>query len=226
MEVANILARNTTSPTQPPQWNSKGQWVLPPWGEPVLVFTILWTSMFLTRRKNFSIFGSRNGYRALPLDSSDSESDRSSDDLLYYDIDNENDAQDIVASTKHLRKRRDLCCGLKLYTPNSSRFANHFHSRIMQKFPFLMEMFYWVVTFAFYRMSKITSKAVFNGEEIWDVAQRHALSILWFEHESWFSLFFPISELDVQHWFLNGHADALTFLNRAYALIHIPGTVG
>lgn len=183
--------------------------------------------MFLTRRKGFSIFGSKNGYRALPLDTSDSDSARSSDDLLYYDIENENDAQDIVASTKHLRKRRDIGFGLTLYTPNSSRFANHFHSRIMQKFPFLMEMFYWVVTFAAYRLSKITSKAVFEGEKLWDVAQQNGLRILWFEHESWFSWFFPISEVDVQRWFMNGeHAGGLTFLNRAYALIHIPGTVG
>lgn len=228
MEVTRILARNVSSPEQPPKWGSEAQWVLPSWGEPMIVFTILWTSMFLTRRKNFNIFGSNHAYRALPLNTTDFDSDsaRSSDELLYYDNDLENDAQDTVVSTKHLRKRRDLCCGLRLYTPNSSRFANHFHSRIMQKFPFLMEMFYWIVTYGFYRMTKITSKAVFDGEKIWDVAQRHAQMILWFEHDSWFSWFFPVSELDVQHWFLNGHSDALTFLNRAYALIHIPGTVG
>lgn len=226
MEVNNTLAQNISAPTQPPQWSSKGQWVLPPWGEPVMVFTILLLSMFFTRRKNFSLFGSKHGYKALPLDTTDTDSARSSDDLLYYDIDNENDTQDTFASTKQLRKRRDICCGLRLYTPNSSRFANHFHSRILQKFPFLVEMFYWIVTYTFYRMTKITSQAIFDGEKLWDVAQRNALRILWFEHESWFSWIFPVSEHDVQHWFMNGHQNGLTILNRAYALLHIPASVG
>lgn len=192
-----------------------------------LVASILFFSMYLTRRKGFSIF-SNNNYRALPLDRNDSDSDsaRSSDDLLYYDIDNENDAQDPISSIKHLPKRRDLWFGLKLSTPNSSRFVNHYHSRILQKFPFLMEMFYWIITFFFYRMSKIISQAVFHPDQIWAVSQDHALQILWFEHDSFFSIFFPIKEYDVQQWFLAGHQDLLTFLNRFYSLIHIPGTVG
>lgn len=182
--------------------------------------------MFLTRRKGFSIFGSRSGYRTLPLDTSDSDSARSSDDLLYYDVENVDHTQDPIVSTKHPQKRRDLCCGVRLYTPNSSRFANHYHSRILQKFPFLIEMFYWIITYTFYRMTKIISKAVFDGHKVWDVAQHNGLSILWFEHDSMFSWIFPITEHDVQHWFMNGHQEGLTFLNRTYALIHIPGTVG
>ncbi|KAK5091843.1 hypothetical protein LTR70_001154 [Exophiala xenobiotica] len=182
--------------------------------------------MYMTRRKDFSIFGSNHGYRALPLNSTDSDSARSSDDLLYYDIDNENDAQDPVASTKRLPKRRDLWWGLKLYTPNSSRFANHVHSRLLQKFPFLIEMFYWIITYLFYRMTKVVSRAVFHQDKIWEVAQQNAARILWFEQDSPFSWMFPVKEHDVQQWFMDGHQTGLTFLNRAYALIHIPGTVG
>ncbi len=182
--------------------------------------------MYMTRRKDFSIFGSERGYRALPLDNADADSARSSDDLLYYDIDNENDGQDPVASTKRLSKRRDLWCGLKLYTPNSSRFANHLHSRLLQKFPFLIEMFYWIITYLFYRMTKVISVMVFHQDKVWEVAQQNAVRILWFEQESPFSWMFPIREHDVQQWFMDGHQGGLTFLNRAYALIHIPGTVG
>ena len=163
---------------------------------------------------------------------SDSESDsaRSSDDLLYYDIDNEDpDTPDLISaatSSKYPAKTRKLGFGVTLRTPNSSRFANHFHSRILQKFPFLMEMFYWIVTFFFYRMSKVTSQMVFHPDQIWAVAQDHATSVLWFEQESIFSIFFPVREFDVQQWFMAGHQDTLTFLNRFYSLIHIPGTVG
>lgn len=223
----NFTSTNTTSPTQPTEWKSKGEWKLPGWGEPVLVASILFLSMYLTRRKGFSVF-SNNNYRALPFDQSDSdsESSRSSDDLLYYDIENENDAQDPISTTKHLPKRRELWFGVTLSTPNSSRFANHYHSRILQKFPFLMEMFYWIITFFFYRLSKVTSQAVFHPDEIWAVSQDHGLAILNFEHNSFFRLLFPITEYDVQQWFLAGHQDLLTFLNRFYSLIHIPGTVG
>lgn len=184
--------------------------------------------MFLTRRKDFSIFGSKNGYRALPFDRSDLDSDsvRSSDDLLYYDIENLGDTLDTISSSKHAPKKRDLWFGLHLYTPNSARFANHFHSRVLQKFPFLIEMFYWIITYLFYRMTKVVSQAIFHQDKIWDVAQQNALNILWFENDSPLSWLFPLKEHEVQQWFMHGHQDGLTFLNRAYALIHIPGTVG
>ena len=86
-------------------------------------------------------------------------------------------------------------------------------------------MFYWIITYLFYRMTKVISAAIFT-KKIIDVAQAHGLSVLDFEQFSIFSFLFPWKEVDVQQWFMNGHQDALTFLNRAYALIHIPGTVG
>ena len=96
----------------------------------------------------------------------------------------------------------------------------------MQKFPFLMEMFYWVITYAFYRSTALLSQAIFSKTAIWDVAQDHALAILEFEQFSWLSFLWPIREQDVQQWFMHGHQTFLTVLNRSYALIHIPGTVG
>lgn len=224
--MESLMARNITVPVNTPKWNSKGMLQLPDWAEPLMVLTILCTSMFLTRRRGFSIFGSNNGYRALPLDMTESDSARSSDDLLYYDIDNANISQESLVSTKHISKRRSLWFGLLIYTPNTSRFANHIHSRILQKFPFLIEMFYWVITYLFYRSTKIISKAVFEQDKIWGVAQDNGLRILRFEQESIFSFLFPFQEYDVQQWFMHGHQDGLTFLNRTYALIHIPGTVG
>ncbi|KAG8531500.1 uncharacterized protein KY384_003129 [Bacidia gigantensis] len=86
-------------------------------------------------------------------------------------------------------------------------------------------MFYWVITYLFYRWTKVISQLIFT-KKIIDVAQAHGLSVLEFEQFSWLSFLFPWKEQEVQHWFMEGHQDALTFLNRAYALIHIPGTVG
>lgn len=61
---------------------------------------------------------------------------------------------------------------------------------------------------------------------MWDVAQDHALSVLEFEQFSGLNFLWPIGESEVQHWFVHGHQTFLTVLNRSYALIHIPGTVG
>lgn len=178
--------------------------------------------MFLTRRRNFQIFGKRKqGYYDSYLDS---DSSNSTEDLLRYDPDNDDDPQDPLSASKHPSKRR-MCYGLIINTPNSSRFSDHIHSRILQKFPFLIEMFYWIITYLFYRLTKVISQKIFT-KSIIEVAQAHGLAILEFEQFSWASFLFPVKEHSVQHWFMEGHQDGLTVLNRAYALIHIPGTVG
>lgn len=178
--------------------------------------------MFLTRRRNFQLIGKRKqGYHDSYLDS---DSTKSTDDLLWYDPDNDDDPQDPLSASKHLSKRR-TCCGVVISTPNASRFSDHIHSRILQRFPFLVEMFYWIITYLFYRLTKKFSQLIFT-KSIIDVAQAHGLAILEFEQFSWASFLFPIKEHSVQHWFMEGHQVALTGLNRAYALIHIPGTVG
>jgi hypothetical protein len=193
-----------------------------------MVASILIASMVFNRRRGFRILDRRRSRDSLLDDEPDSA--RSSDDLLTRDqmLANESDddlSVDAVTTMKNAPKKR-RCCGTILYTPNTARFAHHFHSRIMQKFPFLMEMFYWIITFAFYRISKILSQAVFSKTGIWEIAMDHGLAILEFEQYSWLSFLWPVHERDVQQWFMHGHQSLLTILNRSYALIHIPGTVG
>ncbi|KAI9838628.1 MAG: hypothetical protein M1819_004942 [Sarea resinae] len=213
---------NSTPSAETPQWNSKPMLHLPLWVEPVVVVSILFGAMFLTRRRDFHILGgSKSGFRKSVLDD---PADPSSEDILLYDSDNEDDAQDPIAASRHLPKRRSCCC-FTIQTPNTSRFANNVHSRVLQKFPFLIEMFYWVINYLFYRMTMVLSQKIFSAR-IWDVAIEHGVAVLRFEHESWLSFLFALKEVDVQQWFMHGHQDGLTMLNRAYALIHIPGTVG
>lgn len=194
-----------------------------------MVASILIASMVFNRRPGFRILDRRRRRRDGLLDD-EPDSARSSDDLLTRDqmLANESDddvSAETLSTVKNAPKKRK-CCGTVLYTPNTSRFADHFHSRIMQKFPFLMEMFYWIITFAFYRISKILSQAVFSKTGIWEIAMDHGLAILEFEQFSWLSFVWPVHERDVQQWFMHGHQSLLTILNRSYALIHIPGTVG
>ena len=180
--------------------------------------------MVLTRRRGFSILNHRKShYYDSLLD--DPDSAVSTDNLLWYDTQDESDPQSLGTVSKHQSKQRN-CCGLSITTPDSSRFSDHLHSRILQKFPFLMEMFYWIITYLFYRLTKVVSQEIFSKTGIWDVAQDHGLAVLEFEQFGWLSFLFPVTEHEFQQWFMHGHQTALTVLNRAYALIHIPGTVG
>jgi hypothetical protein len=192
-----------------------------------MVASILVGSMILTRRRGYKLFDRRRTQYGILNDDPDSDSARSSDDLIAEDymIGSDNVSVDSMASTKTPPKKRN-CMGLTVYTPNTSRFAGLLHSRIMQKFPFLMEMFYWVVTYGFYRSTALLSQAIFSKTAIWDIAQDHGLAVLEFEQFSWLSFLWPVREQDVQQWFMHGHQTFLTVLNRSYALIHIPGTVG
>ncbi|CUS07928.1 unnamed protein product [Tuber aestivum] len=221
-----VNASSTPLSSAPPAWNSEPAWKLPGWGEPVIVASILFFACFYTRRRKYDILNNpKSDYRSLlgnngsaefsPSPSRSSVDGRSSDD--------EDEDLTVLSTSKHPPKTRS-CCGLAILTPNSSRFSNNWHSRIMYKFPFLMEMFYWIITYAIYRISHILSQELFS-DDIWDAAQANGLSVLNAEQYSLLRFFFPIKEIDVQKWFMDGHQELLSFLNKTYALIHIPGTV-
>ncbi|KAF2748776.1 hypothetical protein M011DRAFT_399699 [Sporormia fimetaria CBS 119925] len=187
-----------------------------------MVASILFIAMFMTRRKRF---------RGLPYFSKLSDrlgssySDGSSEHLLPYIYEGDSGDEEGGFALKDPPKRRTCCC-MTVYTPNTSRFRKNIHSRILQRFPFLIEMFYWIINYAFYRFTAIASQAIFAKTGIWQVAEQHGIAVLETEHISMLRILFPLRERDVQQWFMHGHQDALTVLNKAYALIHIPGTVG
>lgn len=224
------MANQTEGPNvfhDEPQWNSSPAWKLPGWAEPVMVASILVASMVLTRKRGFKVLGKNRRYDGF-LNGVTTSARSSSDLETKYMLEDDSSDDNNDDSTRTLRNppKKRSCCGIVLYTPNSSRFSHHLHSRIMQKFPFLMEMFYWIITYAFYRSTALLSQAIFSKTGIWDVAQNNALEILRLEHQSWLKFLWPVHENEVQQWFMNGHQTFLTILNRSYALIHIPGTVG
>ena len=179
--------------------------------------------MFMTRRRHFSISKRSPQAHARRLDTLDSS--ESADPLLLYESSPEYDFDDAASTSKTAPKVRH-CCGARLLLPNTSRFRNSAHSRLLQKFPFLIEMFYWIINYAFYRFTSIASQRIFAKTGIWNVAQSHGIAVLEAEQFGLLSFLFSVRERDVQQWFMHGHQDALTVLNKAYALIHIPGTVG
>ncbi|KAH9868931.1 hypothetical protein J1614_008006 [Plenodomus biglobosus] len=210
---------NFTAPDDS-QWNSKPAWKLPGWCEPVMVASILFFAMFMTRKRDYKIFdrsSAQNGYL-------DGDPNVSTDRLLPPGSESDSEFDEIFL-TKSPPKVRSICCW-KVTTPNTSRFRKNIHSRILQRFPFLIEMFYWIINYAFYRMTSVLSSKLFAGRGIWDVAQEHGIAVLEAEEYGLLSFLFPVRERDVQQWFMHGHQDMLTVLNKCYALIHIPGTVG
>lgn len=192
--------------------------------EPVVIVGLLLTAMYVTRRKNYSIFHGSSDDSARSLLSPESQRSSGSDWERPADL-----------PSLHPPKTRRLFGRWTVRTPNSSRFARHLHSRILQKFPFLVEMFYWAIALVLYRGTILITSHWYGGSQgLWDIAQGHGTSILEFEaritgmgsvttNSRWI-------EWRIQQWFLTGanlgdwRGNALAFLNRAYALIHIPGT--
>lgn len=173
----------------------------------------------MTRRRGFRIFNHHSSsFNTLDFNSS-------SEGLLLFDSDIEGDYEEFASTNKYPSKRR-TCCDVLLHLPNTSRFKNNTHSRILRRFPFLIEMFYWIINYAFYRFTSIASQKIFARTGIWNVAQAHGIAVLEVEEYSILSFLFPFHERQAQQWFMHGHQDALTVLNKAYALVHIPGTVG
>ncbi|CAM1505090.1 Fc.00g107270.m01.CDS01 [Cosmosporella sp. VM-42] len=204
-------------------WQAARGWRMPDEVEPVLIVSILLTAMWFTRRKNYSIL-KRSTDRYEPLLDQDASPQSS------------NEFRHAPRRNPHPPKVRILCGLRRIETPNSSRFARHYHSRILQKFPFLIEMFYWGISFGAYRLTNVLAAAYYGGRRsMWDSAQEHGMNILNFEANFWGGDHEGPArwiEWRIERWFLHG-AEAgdyrgwwLTVLNRGYALIHIPGTVG
>ncbi|KAF1348108.1 PAP2 superfamily-domain-containing protein [Delphinella strobiligena] len=197
----------------------KPQFASHSWIEPVIVVSIMLGSLIFNRRTNYSILGRR----------STSSSDKYLLDDRTPDLsDDEDDNTPTLGNgPKYPPKRRNCCFCTVIQTPNSSRFAHNYHSRILQKFPFLIEMFYWALNYVAYSMTKkIAASHLFAQDtSVTELAQDHGIDVLNFEHKGMFRFFFPIHEADVQSWLINDHQYLLTFVNRMYSLVHIPGTV-
>lgn len=176
-------------------------------------------SLIINRHRDFSIFQKKRRAtyeRSQSADSLLSGSDRESDDETIGDN---------LRSEKSFLGQRQTIWGVQLDT---SRFAGNLHSRILQKYPFLIEMFYWALNYVVYTMTKKIASHMYalqGAHEVTELAQKHALDILWFEHDSVFRFLFPFMEVSVQKYFLENHQSILTAFNQLYSLVHIPGTV-
>lgn len=114
--------------------------------EPLVVVSLLFGGAWVNRNTEYRLFGrkriSRRSPRSLSPESTSSSSGRSSPTpsaSLLAGIDEE----------PRWRKREIQVLGLRkeVMSPNTRRFHDYFLSRVLQKFPFLVEVWYWALIY-------------------------------------------------------------------------------
>ncbi|XTI87424.1 hypothetical protein V2W45_1342277 [Cenococcum geophilum] len=106
----------------------------------------------------------------------------------------------------------------EVVTPNTRVFRGRLLSRLLRRFPFLVEAWYWALIYWVYQLGRAFT-AVTLVEGTVHVARRHALQLIQLEQS-----LHIFHELAVQRWFL-AHPTLLHWTNRIYSFIHIPGTI-
>ncbi|KAI9695832.1 MAG: hypothetical protein M1820_008387 [Bogoriella megaspora] len=106
----------------------------------------------------------------------------------------------------------------RVTSPNTRVFRNNFLSRLLRKFPFLVEAWYWALIYWVYQLGRaFTAVTLVQGTV--HVAREHALQLIHLEKRLHIFL-----ELPIQHFFLK-RPFMLLWINRVYSFIHIPGTI-
>ncbi|PSN66059.1 integral membrane protein [Corynespora cassiicola Philippines] len=190
--------------------------------EPLVVVTLLFGGTWINRNTDYRIFDRRRSPNRSPRSfSPDSigsghSSPRSSSSLL----DRASSPSLLTPQEPKWRKRELQIFGFRkeVVSPNTRRFQGYFLSRLLKKFPFLVEAWYWALIYWVYQLGRAFS-AVTLVEGTVNVARQHALQLIHLEQR--LHIFF---ELDIQHWFLK-HPVLLHWTNRTYSFIHIPGTI-
>lgn len=117
-----------------------------------------------------------------------------------------------MRGVKILKWRKEIA------TPNTAVFQNRLLSRLLHKFPFLVEAWYWALIYWVYQLGRAFT-AVTLVEGTVHVARKHALQLI--EIEKNLHIFW---ELPIQRFFM-GFTNLMPWINYLYTFIHIPGTI-
>ncbi|TAQ88864.1 hypothetical protein B7494_g2795 [Chlorociboria aeruginascens] len=126
----------------------------------------------------------------------------------------------LSAQEPQWRTRSVRVFGLKkrVTTPNTSRFKGYFLSRLLQRFPFLVECWYWALIYWVYQLGRAAT-AVWIVEGTIVAAEKHALQVIVAEQK--IRIFW---ELHIQKFFMQNQF-IMMWINRTYSFIHIPGSI-
>ncbi|ORY19571.1 hypothetical protein BCR34DRAFT_620997 [Clohesyomyces aquaticus] len=192
--------------------------------EPLVVVTLLFGGTWVNRNTRYRISDRRqrcsisSGSSSPTSTNSGRSSPRSSTSLL--DDNRASSPSLLTPQEPKWRKREIRIFGFRkeVVSPNSRRFQGYFLSRLLKKYPFLVEAWYWALIYWVYQLGRaFTALTLVEGTV--NVARQHALQVIHLEQR--LHLFV---ELPIQHWFLK-HPLLMHWTNRIYSFIHIPGTI-
>jgi hypothetical protein len=82
---------------------------------------------------------------------------------------------------------------------DTSRFANNWISATLYRFPFLLEVFYWGLTYWVYQIARAVSDALFIDDGTVDIARRHAIQLIEFERRIGIQWENKVQDAIIQH---------------------------
>ncbi|KAI9834770.1 MAG: hypothetical protein M1819_002856 [Sarea resinae] len=197
--------------------------------EPLVVVTLLFGGTWINRDSGYRVFNARKG-RWSPGDMPPSGRDDSPDsiksgllsprDALLGGFPRSSSPSLLSHQESPWRTREIGLFGYKkeIASPNTKVFQGRFLSRTLQKFPFLVECWYWALVYWIYQIGRAFTALTLKEDTV-DVAREHAL---WLIHtEEKLHIFW---ETGIQGFFMQ-HPFFMLWINRLYSFIHIPGTI-
>ncbi|CZR55643.1 related to integral membrane protein [Phialocephala subalpina] len=103
-------------------------------------------------------------------------------------------------------------------TPNTRQFKGYFLSRLLERFPFLVECWYWALIYWVYQLGRAAT-AVWIVEGTIFAARKHAIQVIAVEERIHIFWELPMQQFFMQNQFI------MTWINRTYSFIHIPGSI-
>ncbi|OQD69361.1 hypothetical protein PENPOL_c002G01962 [Penicillium polonicum] len=118
----------------------------------------------------------------------------------------------------HKRQVGLLGLNFEVSSPNTIVFQDRLLSRLLRKFPFLVECWYWALVYWTYQLGRAFTAVTLKDDAV-DVARRHALQLIVIEEN--LGIFW---ETLIQRRFLRQPL-VMPWINWIYSFIHIPGTI-
>ena len=121
--------------------------------------------------------------------------------------------------TMHQRTLRLWKWRCQVWSPNTEVFQDRLLSRVLRKFPFLVEAWYWALIYWVYQLGRaFTVMFIIDGSVV-EAARRHALQLVHLEQR-----LHVFVEVPIQQYFMSSDT-LMRWINRIYSFIHIPGTI-
>jgi hypothetical protein len=210
--------------------------------EPLVVVTLLFGSTWINRDPNPGRKRRPRDVRRISEGVEDLETGRNprerETDLLMDegDVESSSSSPSLLPNQEPKYRMRTVgAWGVRrqVTTPNTRRFKGYFLSRLLERFPFLVECWYWALIYwgrlmpaSSYQANEIqvyqlgrAATAVWIVENTIFAARKHALEVIAAEqslHIFW--------ELPIQQFFMKNQL-VMTWINRTYSFIHIPGSI-